>query len=129
MKLVLASAFMVLFSIAGCTKDEVKSQACETAKVASTIVAAQVALELSCKNVGAIVADMEKSLVEAKVCEKSEEAKLAARSAIGEVVCAPMVDVLFAGVLAKIPSSWECTGGSLAAEAKAKLLAACSKAI
>lgn len=129
MKLILASAFMVMVSLAGCTKDEVKAKACDSAKLASTIVAAQVALELSCKNVTAIIADMEKGLVDAKVCEKPEVGTLQARSAIGEVVCAPMVDVLFAGVLAKIPSSWECSGGKLAADAKVKLVAACAKAI
>lgn len=129
-------AILVTFCIAGCTKEEVKSKICSAGKTAATIVAHQVSQDLACTNTDAIKASIEERLISLKICQAAEE-KLAegakqglisAKSAIGDALCAPVIEGLFAGGLTQLPQEWGCTGGTLAAEAKAKLIAECSKA-
>lgn len=121
---------VLVFGMIGCTKKEVKGKVCDTAKTAAAIVAAQTAVELGCKNVDAIKADLEKKLVDGKVCEPvPETGLLSAKSAVGTLVCPPVIDGLFAGALTQIPASWECTGGPLVSDIRTKLIDACTKAL
>lgn len=123
-----ALVLFCLFFITGCTKDEVKGKLCEAGKTAATVVATQLSVELSCSNMEAIKADMEEKLVKANICEKPEEGTVAIKSAVGDAICAPVIEGFFSGAVTQLPAEWGCTGGPLADEAKAKLIAACSKA-
>ena len=88
----------------GCTKEQAKEKVCDLGKTAATLVATQVATELSCKNVDAIKADIEAKLVESKLCEKAEEQKsMMLKSVIGDAICGPVVEGLFAGALTQLP--------------------------
>jgi len=126
MRSILFVAFF-LFTV-GCTKTQVKEALCDSGKTAAAVVAVQIAQELNCSNVEAIKLDIEKKLIDVKICEAAEE-KAKSVALIPEYICAPVIEGLFSGAIAQIPSSWGCTGGTLAAEAKAKLIASCSKAL
>ncbi len=107
---------------------------CDTGKTAAGLLSAQIAVQLECKDVDAIKADVEKKLVELKVCEAPAPVVQPAGmvkplSAIGDVVCTSVVTGLTTGLLTQIPSAWGCTGGKLTDELKTKLLEACSKAL
>lgn len=128
MKAIIALFAVCVLALTGCTKEEVKGKVCEAGKTAATIVSAQVAVELSCQNEGAIRAAIEQKLVEAKVCEKPAEGAISTMGVVGEALCTPVITGLFAGGVSQIPAEWGCTGGKLADEAKAKLIALCSKA-
>lgn len=136
MKLLTIIAFLFSFCFLGCTKEEVKDKLCDTGKTAASIVAAQVSVELSCQNVDAIKTDIENKLISLKICEaaaaktEASAAKglVSTQSVVAEALCTPVIEGLFAGGVSQLPSAWGCTGGPLAAEAKAKLIAACSKA-
>ena len=115
-------ALLVILSmvfLAGCTKEKI----CDAGKTAAGVVSAQVAVQLDCKNASAIQADVEKLLVAAKVCEVKPS------GTIGNVICQPVVDGLVNTLLKTIPSAWECSGGKITEEGKAKLLEVCQKAI
>lgn len=118
MKVFLVILMSMLFLV-GCTKDKV----CDAGKTAAGVVSAQVAVQLDCKNVSAIQADVEKLLVAAKVCEVKPS------GTIGAVICQPAVDGLVNTLLKTIPPSWECSGGAITEAGKAKLLEVCQKAI
>ena len=123
---------LLVLGLMACTKEEVKEKACDASKLAASVVAIQASTELSCKNVDAIKATLEAKLIEAKVCElpaATPAQGIVAQSTVGETLCAPLVEGLFAGGISQLPKEWECTGGTLALEAKAKLIAACVKAI
>ena len=128
---VLMSFTLVLAS--GCTKEDAKENAkavvCETGKAAATIVSVQIAAELSCSNAAAIKATIEEKLMSLKVCEKPEENAIAAKSVVGNLVCGTVVEGLFVGGMSQLPTEWGCTGGPLVAEAKAKMIEACQKAL
>jgi hypothetical protein len=130
MKKLLLTAIVVT-GLLGCTKEEVKEKACDTAKMASTIVAAQVSAELACKNLAAVKQTIEDKLVEIKVCEAvvpAQNGAMGAKSLLGEALCAPVIEGIFKGGISQLPKEWECSGGKLADEAKAKLVSACAKA-
>lgn len=118
--LVLVAFAIVMVS---CTKEEIKDKICETGKVGAAVVAVKISEELACSNVDAIKADLEAKLIDLKVCE------VKAKSALGDAICGPMVEGLFVGGISQLPAAWNCTGGELAAELKAKLIAACEKAL
>lgn len=123
----------LVFTITGCTKEEVKTKICDTGKKAATLITAEVAVSLDCANTAAIQADIEKRLVDLKVCEAPKPAattsSLKTLGAIGDVVCKPVVDGLVAGLLTQVPSAWECKGGKVSDELKLKLLEQCSKVL
>lgn len=129
----LLSLLFVLFFTFGCTKEKAKEQLCSAGKSATIMLSAQIAKDLSCKKADLIAADLENKLYDAKICEKVEiqktQVQIQSKSAIGDAICGPLVDGLIGGALTQIPKEWECSGGSLAADAKAKLVEACSKAL
>ena len=123
-----------VFATVGCTKEEAKEVLCDTGKTAAGILSAQVAVQLECKNVDAIRADIEKKLIDLKMCAAPAPAPepaglFAAKSAIGDALCKPIVEGLVAGLLTQVPAAWECSGGKLTEDAKLKLIEACSKAL
>lgn len=120
-----------LFTFVGCTKQQAKDVLCDTGKTASGLLSAQIAVQLDCKNVDAIRADIEKQLVSLKICEAPKPAAnlMSAKSAIGEAICKPVIDALAAGALTQIPAGWECKGGQVTDDLKLKLYAACTKAL
>lgn len=124
--------FALVFAVVGCTKEEAKVVLCETGKTAASLLSAQVAVQLECKNIDAIKADIEKKLVDLKVCEAPAPAPtgaLSTKSVIGDALCKPVVEGLIAGLLTQVPAAWECTGGKLTDDAKLKLFEACAKAL
>lgn len=121
----LVLALTLVFATA-CTKDQI----CDKAKSAAVLVAGEVATQLSCKNASAIQADMEALLVKAKLCEAAAAPSISALGPIGDIICKPVIDALVAGLVTQIPAKYECSGdGKLTDELKAKLVAACAKAI
>lgn len=116
---------LALVLTASCSKDSL----CDTGKVVSGVVAAQVGSQLSCSNIDAVKADIDKQLIKLNVCEEKPVAAVATKGAVGDVICKPLIDALFGAGISQIPSEWGCTGGPLADEAKAKLVEACTNAI
>jgi hypothetical protein len=124
---------VLLFSV-GCTKEKVVEKICDAGKAASVLVAAEVAKQLECKNSDAIRAEIDKKIMELKSCAAPAPAPasggvLVAAVSVGEFLCKPLIDGLVSGALAQIPASFECSGGKITEDAKAKLLEACLKAI
>jgi len=118
-------AFAIGFAVVSCTKDEV----CDAGKTAGKLLAAQVAVQLDCKNVAAIEEDILVILQKTNICEKPPTT-VTALGPIGDVICKPIVDALVAGLLTQVPTKYECSGsGKITDEIKAKLVAACAKAI
>lgn len=118
---------LAFFFIGGCTK----SQLCDAGKTASGLLAAQVAVQLDCKNTDAIRADIDKLLVEKKVCEVQEAQKTSAVRtliSVGDVICQPVIEGLTASLLSQVPAAWGCSGGKVTEEIKLKLAEACAKA-
>lgn len=109
-----------MIAVAGCTG---KSPVCEVAKIIAAPVAAEIAIQLDCKDEAAINAALAAQLESYKVCDP------AAKSVIGEIICPRLIDGLMNGVLKQIPATWKCTGGDLKTGAAAKLLEICKKSI
>jgi len=118
---------MFVFALTACTKQDAKEVLCDSGKTASGLLASQVAVQLDCKNVDAIRADLDLKLVELKVCEP--QTSTLALGVIGDAVCGQLVGALTSGLLVQIPKSWECTGGAVTEDIKKKLIASCSKAL
>lgn len=112
----------LVLGLSACTKQEAKDKLCDAGKTVATVLAAQAAVELECTNTAAIKASIEKKLIDLKVCEAKAD------SVVGDILCGPVIEGLFIGAIEQLPAEWGCTGGPLAAEAKAKLIAACAKA-
>jgi len=127
--LTLALMSLALF-VGGCTK-KTQPVVCSAAKSVSSLVASQIVTQLSCKNLDAVKADLDAQLEKLNICEKAESARsaISAQSAIGDLVCKPVVDALVAGALAQVPAAWECSGGKVTEDVKASILAACTKAL
>lgn len=133
-----AMVLVVALFITGCTKEKVKEVgntiACTIQESVVVATTAAVVTELSCSNSAAIKTYLTAQADKLKICKKEEETPVTAmgvtaKSAIGDLICAPMVETLAVGALATIPAEWGCTGGQMTAEVKAKLLAACQKAL
>lgn len=107
--------------ITGCTSGD--SPVCTVGKVVSETAAAEIAVQLDCKNKQAIVDDMFKQLEGWGVCMKSQQ------SVIGDILCPRVVDSLVNGVFKQIPTAWGCTGGELKETAKQHIIDVCKKAI
>lgn len=122
-------ALAFLFTMTACTKEEVKEKICDTGKKAATLLTAEIAVSLDCANTAAIQVDIEKKLVDLKVCAAPTTDAVKPMGAIGDVVCKPIVDAIVAGLLTQVPSSWECKGGKVSEDLKTKLLAQCSKVL
>lgn len=101
---------------------------CEAGKAAASVVAVGISAELACSNIAAIKTSLEEKLEATNICE-STETKALNKSAIGLVICAPLIEGVFAGGISQLPKDWGCTGGGSIAELKAKLIASCQNAI
>ncbi len=120
------------FVVTSCTKTEVKEKICDAGKKAATLLTAEVAVDLDCADTAAIQADIEKKLVDLKVClapAPTPTVAVKALSPIGDIICKPVVDALVASLVVQIPATWQCKGGKVSDDLKAKLLAQCSKAL
>lgn len=120
--------FVCVFALVGCTKQDAKEVLCDSGKTASGLLASQIAVQLECKNVDAIRADLDLKLIDLKVCEPAP-VTIQAQGALGDAVCTQLVGALTSGLLVQIPAKWECTGGAVTEDIKAKLIASCSKAL
>ncbi len=131
---------LVLLSFTGCTKSN--TAVCTVATTMSSLVSAQIALQLTCSNLSAVQASVDAQLVSLKVCEAASTAVSPVMaqqsgipiarpmSVIGSALCPPVIDALATGAFAQIPAAWGCsTGGALTQTVKAQILAACIKAI
>jgi hypothetical protein len=121
-------AFVLLFTVAGCTT------VCELAKSGATALAPVISSPevLNCTGTAAIQSWLDSQLVKLNVCSTSTKvAKVVGFTVndVGSLVCAPLVAILSDTALKQIPPDWSCAGGVLTDSAKAKLLAACLKAL
>ena len=128
----------LMFSMIACNKEQkeqvkevVVEKICDAGKAATAVVAVQVSNELSCKNVAAIKATLEAKVLEIKACEKPAQpvVGVAAKSVVGDLLCAPLINAIFAQGIAQFPKEWECTGDKLADTQKAKLIENCLKSL
>lgn len=119
----LISGLMAL-ALTGCTL--FSSAVCDVQKAVTSVAASTVASQLSCKNLDAVKASIDKEVAKLNLCKAPESEQ---KAALGDVICGPLVEALGAGVLSALPSDWECSGGVPMAEVKAKLLDACKKAL
>ncbi len=120
----LLAMLLLVFTFIGCTS----KSTCDFGKSVTGLVAAQLTTTLACKNLDAVKADIDKRLVDLKICEKAPST-MQVKSAVGDVICKPLIDGLIGGLVGQIPSAWECTGGQVGEDLKAKLVEACSKAL
>lgn len=137
MRLLVSIALAV--GLSGCSWFQKNQVLCDLGKSVSSLVAAQVATQLTCKNLDAVKADLDAQIAKIKIsgtgiCEMPAPAPqpvgaISAQGAIGDVICGPVVDSLAAGLLVQIPAAWGCTGGPLTDTIKLQLLTACKKAI
>lgn len=127
---------VVAFAMVGCTKSN--PVVCAVQDSVVSIVSGAVTSELACKNLDAVKADIAVQVGKLNLCKPAAAAPAApaitaqavtAQGAVGNVICAPVIDVLMGGVLSTIPATWGCTGGLPADKLKAAALAACLKAI
>ncbi len=118
--------FSALFIAASCTIG--KKVLCDAGKATAAVVAVSIGTELACTHPEAIRASLEEKLFDTKICEKPEVEKML--TPIGSLVCAPLIEGVFAGGVAQLPPEWGCTGsGGTLSELKARLIASCIKAI
>lgn len=120
--------------MAGCTKSS--SVGCAVQDAAGSLLSATVATQLSCKKLDAVKASIMAELEKTKLCKEAEAAAapvataaVSTKSVIGDTICAPVVEGLTAGILAKIPAEWECSGGMPIEQLKTSLTEACQKAL
>lgn len=118
---ILFTLLLSVFILSGCTE---KSPACSIAKTVSTHVTDEVAKQLSCSNKAAIQDAIDLQLAKLRVCDQ-----VVTKSIIGELVCAPLVDGLLTGALAKVPADWNCTGGPLKDTLRGQLIDACRNSL
>lgn len=121
-----------LLLVTGCTT----KPGCAVEGAAASLISAGITTQLVCKNSDAVKADVLKELAKLKLCAATDAAKAQpvaagadAQSIIGDIVCKPIVDSLVAGLLAKIPSTWECTGGTSPDLLKEYLLKTCKQSL
>lgn len=129
MKLILAT--VVLFAFTGCKTEPV---GCTLEKSATSLLAATITTQLSCKNLDAVKTDVQAQLVKLNLCVQptptaTPAAGITTQGALGDLVCKPVVDGLMSGVLGQIPTSWECSGGAVGDAARQLLMAECKKAL
>lgn len=118
-----------IIAIPACTKTQQKEALCSAGQAAAVVVSTKISADLACSNPEAVRASVEAKLVDLKICEKKEGfSTMSAKSVVADAVCAPVIEAIFTGALAQIPAEWGCSGGTLAADAKAKLIESCSKA-
>lgn len=126
-------AFLLSFALFGCT--QTKPLVCDLSKSVSSLVAAQISTQLTCKNLDAVKASVDAQLVKLKLCDQPAPAIIAAKGAmatksvIGDTICGPVIEGLLAGVLSTLPTEWACSGGPVTDSVKVQLLAACQKAL
>jgi hypothetical protein len=95
--------FMVLaVFMVGCTSKPL----CEPAKSGARLVADAGKQFLGCTHPEEIQADIEKLLVEKKLCDG-----ITATSLIGDLICGPAVDGIFGAGLSTLPAKYGCVGG------------------
>lgn len=120
-------AVIFAFGVMGC------STVCDLSKAASAAVSSAVASPavLNCTGTAAIQKWVDAKLASINVCKDNKTAKVVgiAMSDIGAVVCAPLVEILASTALSQIPADWQCAGGILTDQGKAKVLAACQAAL
>ncbi len=122
--LVLAVSLFSTFALlgTGCTKEAQNEAACSVQSTVTDLASTVVSSQLECSNRDAVKASIDAELAKLKLCEKKG-------SVVGDMICQPVVDALSGTVLGVLPSSWGCSGGATVAEAKAKLLEECKKAL
>lgn len=137
MIMVLIAMTIAMFSVS-CTKDGVKDVGnqivCEAQKTVTLVSATAIASTevLNCKNITAIQTYLNTKADSLKLCKKEEattQSLVSTKSVLGDTVCSVLVQSLESSTLGKIPAEWECSGGELTTDAKAKVLAACQKAL
>ncbi len=145
----LLASLVILLSINGCSYfQKAQPVVCDVSKAVSSLLAAQVATQLTCVNLDVVSADISakvgaiqiggqpicsavattQAAFKVGLVDKAGKA-ITQQSAIGDVICGPIIDALASGALAQIPTTWGCSGGPLTDTIKAQLLAACQKAI
>ena len=132
MKFVLLLTAALMF--VGCTPKQQNDAGCTAQKAIVNVVASTLAAQLDCKGVDAMKAAIDAQAAKLNVCKPAEPTTtlagtVVAQSVVGAVICGPLVEGLFSGALTKVPADWQCSGGALATDAKAKLIEACAKAI
>lgn len=118
---------LCMFAVIGCTKTEV----CNTGKSGAGLISTAVIANLNCGAPDVVNADIIAS-VSGKLCAPAPAATasaLKAQSVVGDAVCGPVVAGLVGGLLAKIPATWKCTGGTVTTDLQAKITAACQSAL
>lgn len=115
---------LALVVVTNCTGG--KKVLCDTGKVAASVVAIGISTELACTNTAAITTTLQEKLEATSICEEPAAKSL---SPIGAIICAPLIEGVFAGGISQLPKEWGCTGTGSIVELKAKLIASCQKAI
>lgn len=141
--------FVPLLAMLGCTKsadpakDPVNQVACALEGAAVSLVSGAVVTQLACKNLDAVKAGVGAIVAKSNICKPpatpspapaaaaavSVKGSVAVNSAVGNILCAPIVEALMAGALTQIPADWQCSGGVPADKLKAAVLAACLKSL
>lgn len=134
MKALVLFGFLSAFLTTGCTKSN--PVVCDVSKSVSSLVAAQISSQLTCKNLDAVKASLDKQLEAIKVCEKAEAAAqpapgtVSTQGVVGNAICGPVIEAVVALGASQLPAEWQCSGsGPITDSLKLQLIAACQKAI
>lgn len=133
----------VVFALAltaGCTKEGAKDTGnavvCAVQDVVTTTTAVAIAAPdvLDCKDTAAIKKFLDGKASGLNLCKKDEapaaaQGLVSAKSAVGDLVCATLIASLESQALGAIPADWQCTGGKITEEAKAKILEKCKNVL
>jgi len=117
--------FVVLaLAFTGCTKQEAAEPLCDIAIKSATGAAQGVAETLGCQNLPAVVAAMTKPIQELKICSNA-----GGQGLVGDLVCPQVAKFVMGTGLEALPADWQCTGGSIGAQAEALILEQCKKSV
>lgn len=111
-----------MLMLAGCTKSQVNDAACKAQDAVVSAVSAKVVAVLACSNAAAVQADVLAIVSKTKICTPPSGNTT---GPIGDALCPGIVSGIVGVGTGKIPPTWGCTGGTLAADAQAELLALC----
>lgn len=99
----LTSIFMLLFFTTAC---QTMKPYCNDTRKAADIAAPKIANVLGCSRPENIAKDLVAKIEEAKLCEEREQ------GALQDAICRPVAAFIADRLVSKLPSSWECNGGT-----------------
>lgn len=118
MKKTLFAVLAIAFAMAGCDQEPDKPSpieqiGCNIGKTVLLGLSSEIAVQLECKNVGAIQDDLVHQLQQLGVCREQPQKTQMKAFGIGQGVCKAVGRTLYTTLTAEKFAQWECTGGDV----------------